>query len=516
VSDGGTRRLATVLFTDMVASTEIAAKLGDARWRELLRRHHVILRRDLKRFGGREIDTAGDGVFAIFDVPAQAVRCACTIAEVTQELGVDIRAGLHVGEVEITGREVRGIAVHTGSRVCAIAGPTEVLVTSTLTELVSGSGIDFEDRGTHALKGIPGEWHVFNVTKVAAASRPPPLDAATAEERLALIEPPPFVRRHRGWIATGVALALAAIAVAIAMAPHSPPPPTPPLASLNSLIEIDPTNGKIIKQGATNLSLGGSNFFPLKIAVGEGAVWLLAPPNLIQLDQITGAFRSSIPNVHDFAIGPGAIWVVSGFGVGTTNRLQGIDPATGTVLIRSAGSEPIGASPGAIWASVHGGVDEIDPKTGEHLRHVAMAGASELFATTADVWIADRITDTLTRIDIRSNRGTSQHLAAEPDRIVVGGGYVWVLDLLGGTVTVIDATSGETMQVIRMSAHPTDLAYGLGAVWVPDARNGTITRIDAVTRLVSQIQVGVPLVALAVDDQTASLWAVVANPPPPD
>src|SRR2546422_7606693 len=136
MSDGGSRRLATVLFTDMVGSTEIAAKLGDARWQELLGRHHAALRRELKRFGGREIDTAGDGVFAIFDVPAQAVRCACSIAEATQELGVDVRAGLHVGEVETTGREGRGIAVHTGSRLCALGGPTDVLVASTLTEPV--------------------------------------------------------------------------------------------------------------------------------------------------------------------------------------------------------------------------------------------------------------------------------------------------------------------------------------------------------------------------------------------
>jgi class 3 adenylate cyclase len=108
MSEGGSRRLATVLFTDMVGSTEIAAKLGDARWRELLRRHHEILRRELKRFEGREVDTAGDGVFAVFDGPAQAVRCACAIGEATQELGVDIRAGLHVGEVEIAGRRSAG------------------------------------------------------------------------------------------------------------------------------------------------------------------------------------------------------------------------------------------------------------------------------------------------------------------------------------------------------------------------------------------------------------------------
>lgn len=170
MSDRTERKLATILFTDMVGSTEIASKLGDARWRELLRRHHAVLRRELKRFGGREIDTAGDGVFAIFDVPAHAVRCACAIVAETQDLGVDIRAGLHVGEVEVAGKEVRGIAVHTGSRVCGIGGPTDVLVTSTLTQLVGGAELEFQDRGLHTFKGVPGEWAVFNVTKDAGAA----------------------------------------------------------------------------------------------------------------------------------------------------------------------------------------------------------------------------------------------------------------------------------------------------------------------------------------------------------
>ena len=135
-----------MLFTDIVGSTDLAVEMGDARWRELVARHHRIVRGALKRFGGREIDTAGDGFFATFDRPAQAIRCAAEVVEAVRELGIEIRAGLHLGEVEVAGKNVGGVAVHTGARVLAEADPGEVLVTATLRELVAGSGLEFADR----------------------------------------------------------------------------------------------------------------------------------------------------------------------------------------------------------------------------------------------------------------------------------------------------------------------------------------------------------------------------------
>jgi class 3 adenylate cyclase/pimeloyl-ACP methyl ester carboxylesterase len=157
------RELATVLFTDIVGSTDLAAKIGDARWLELRALHDEVVRRNLAAFRGREVDTTGDGFLATFDGPARAIHCAVQIGDAVRSLGITIRAGLHTGEIELHGSGVGGLAVHLAARVMSVAQPAEVIVSSTLSDLVVGSGIGFEDRGSHTLKGIPGEWRLFRV-----------------------------------------------------------------------------------------------------------------------------------------------------------------------------------------------------------------------------------------------------------------------------------------------------------------------------------------------------------------
>ncbi len=155
------RVLATVMFTDIVRSTERATELGDRRWRDLLERYYGVMRRELTLFRGNEIDTAGDGFFSTFDGPARAIRCACAARDAVSDLGLTIRVGLHTGECEVIGEKVGGIAVHLGSRIAAKAAPKEILVSGTVKDLVAGSGLRFEDRGAHLLKGITGEWRLF-------------------------------------------------------------------------------------------------------------------------------------------------------------------------------------------------------------------------------------------------------------------------------------------------------------------------------------------------------------------
>ena len=157
------RVLATLLFTDIVGSTELVVSMGDRAWRELLQRHHDDVRRLLAEHRGREVDTAGDGFFATFDGPARAVRCAESIAASATKIGMQVRAGVHTGEVERAGDAVRGIAVHVGARVAAAAGPSEVLVTTTVRDLTAGSGLVFEDAGEHDLKGVPDRWRLYRV-----------------------------------------------------------------------------------------------------------------------------------------------------------------------------------------------------------------------------------------------------------------------------------------------------------------------------------------------------------------
>jgi class 3 adenylate cyclase/pimeloyl-ACP methyl ester carboxylesterase len=157
------RVLATVLFTDIVDSTRRAAEIGDRDWHALLDAHDAVVRSQLVRFRGREVNTAGDGFLAMFDGPQRAIRCAMAIRDAVQSLGIVVRAGLHTGECEVRGDDIGGIGVHIGARVSALAGPNDVLVSSTLRDLVIGSGLEFEDRGAHGLKGVPGEWRIFAV-----------------------------------------------------------------------------------------------------------------------------------------------------------------------------------------------------------------------------------------------------------------------------------------------------------------------------------------------------------------
>ncbi|WP_204079541.1 adenylate/guanylate cyclase domain-containing protein [Mycobacterium riyadhense] len=155
------RVLATVLFTDIVDSTRRAAEMGDRDWHALLDAHDAVVRSQLARFRGREVNTSGDGFLAMFDGPQRAVRCAMAIRDAVQALGIEVRAGLHTGECEVRGDDIGGIGVHIGARVSALAVPNEVLVSSTLRDLVIGSGLDFEERGAYQLKGVPGEWRLF-------------------------------------------------------------------------------------------------------------------------------------------------------------------------------------------------------------------------------------------------------------------------------------------------------------------------------------------------------------------
>ncbi|MBA2565177.1 MAG: adenylate/guanylate cyclase domain-containing protein, partial [Gemmatimonadetes bacterium] len=172
------QRFLAMLFTDIVGSTERAADLRNDAWQELRRRHNAIVRRELRRFSGSEVNTAGDSFFATFEEPEQAIRCAASIRGELRALGLEIRSGVHIGKVESEGRDVGGLGVHVGARVGAQAAAGEILVSGAVHEALAGSQLDFTDRGAHVLKGVPGEWRLY-----ALSSEPPPLPVAGVWER---------------------------------------------------------------------------------------------------------------------------------------------------------------------------------------------------------------------------------------------------------------------------------------------------------------------------------------------
>ena len=210
--------LTTLVFTDIVGSTQVAEELGDRRWRELLARHHRIVREGLREYGGKEVDTAGDGVFARFDSPASAINFAAATADALRELGIEIRAGVHIGECEVFDGKLSGVNVHAAARTMGLAGPGEILVTSSVRDLVRGAGFGFADCGAHELRGIEGVWQLFGVTSIDDSHRSPPLPEGEARERRGQIEPPPLVKRRRvrlTVVAGAVVVVLAAAALGL-------------------------------------------------------------------------------------------------------------------------------------------------------------------------------------------------------------------------------------------------------------------------------------------------------------
>jgi basic membrane protein A len=207
--------LTTLVFTDIVSSTEIAEEMGDRRWQELLSRHYQIIRRTLRDHQGKELDTAGDGLFARFDSPGAAIRWASAAVDAVRELGIAIRVGIHIGEAEVLQGKLSGVNVHAAARTMALAGAGQIFVTSSVRDIVRGSGFGFEERGVHELRGLEGEWHLFEVASIDGTPRAAPPSSDEARARRDAIEPPPLVKRRSTRLASIVAGAAAIVAGAV-------------------------------------------------------------------------------------------------------------------------------------------------------------------------------------------------------------------------------------------------------------------------------------------------------------
>ena len=501
--------LVTVMFTDIVNSTDIAGEMGDRRWRELIARHHRIVRSELRKFGGREIDTAGDGFFAAFDRPAEAVRCACSIVQAVRTLGIEVRAGVHVGEAEVMGKGLSGMAVHTGARIAALGGPGEVLVSGTLRDLVPGATFGFDDRGVRQLKGVREAPRVLAVVEVDETPVAPPVDGHEAAARRQVIVPAPVYRRRPVWIAGLVALLAAVGVVAFVVANGDEPAPVAgPVRDVAVL--VDP-GGRV--RTTVPLPPGATRHLSeeVQVAVGEGAAWIVngfcvcrVDPDTQEVDQAQVAFPAQM------SLGHRGVWVATLNGQVVPVNAGTLEPSEPISFPRSGFHVSVTTTDDVVWAGIGSTLYRIDPVREEVTSDPTdlVHPADDVVGMGGDVWVVDQLGRALYRYGPDGEQISSVTLQVTPNDVVAGpDGTLWVLNRSGGTVTKVDA-DGRPGQPIRVGSDPTDLAVGPDAVWVADHDARTIQRIDpGLERTDEPIRLPGPVEAIGVDQATGEVWA---------
>ncbi|MFN2389312.1 MAG: adenylate/guanylate cyclase domain-containing protein [Actinomycetota bacterium] len=428
------RVLATVMFTDIVGSTQRAAELGDRRWRDLLARHHAIVRAELRRFGGREIDTAGDGFFATFERPARAVECAAAIRSRVAPLGLEIRAAIHMGECEVMGSKLGGITVHATARVLTLAEPGQILVTGTIRDLTAGSDVLYEERGTHELKGVPGEWRVLSVERMARED---------IEEEVAAAEPADRAARRRPMTILGVAAALIAAVVA----------------------------GVVIANGRSS-----------KVRVTANSV--------VRFDPATNevAAAASIKNPTSLSLAEdGVVWVGTG-----DNTLHAIDPDDGTIAKTIGLPGPptsIANAPGSVWVTFGFGAQGLGDETLQRLStatdsfedRIALGhGVDAIAADDESAWVLDEVGERTARVDPDVGTIVSRARTGEaPKDLVLAENALWIVNSLGSSVWQLDPVSLKRMGEVALTVRPSDVAYGFDRIWAASELDQKVAVIDA-------------------------------------
>jgi class 3 adenylate cyclase/sugar lactone lactonase YvrE len=475
------RLLTTVLFTDIVDSTKRASELGDTRWRQLLTRHHAVMRRELRRHHGREIDTAGDGFFATFAQPSDAIECAEAMIASLARMGVRIRAGVHMGEVEMTDDGVSGIAVHVGARVMSKAGAGEIMVSSTVRELMPGSDLQFVDAGFHELKGVEPQVHLFSVRP--AETPVPELEAAEGERA-------PRRRLPVAIVAAVTVVAVAAVAFALfgrsggeTFVPH-----------VNTVAELDRTTGEVIG-GAT---VGTT---PKQLAYGDGRLWVanFDDKTVQSIDVSSGVAEPAkggvLSNPTGIAVGGGAVWVTNGF-AGQLVRFDPRQPNDVSPTDVGAGASGVAFGFDRVWVaqSNTGEILVVDPLT-DDIRRIELRDAQPVDVAVGNdlVWVADATGRRVVAIDPQdlSVARTVPLLSGRPTRLATGGAFVWVTSIDGNSLTRIEQSSGRTTTVADVGNGPLGVAADAHDVWVANSRDGSVVEVDAASsRVVRRVKLG--------------------------
>jgi hypothetical protein len=525
------RRLATVLFLDMVGSTALASELGDARWRELLTRFRRIVREEVKRHGGREQDTAGDGFFATFSEPARALSCAAAIVVAVQQLGVDVRAGVHTGECEEIDGKLGGIAVHIGSRIMALAGPAEVFTTGTVRDLVAGSGASFEERGIHELKGVEGSRQVFSLRAVET-SLPQPLSPEEAATRLALISAPAIRRPIRLALAVGALVVAAAIAVPLLALGGGGGKPGK--AAPIGLIRLNGHTGRILQLDRDATSLGNWN----SLQSQGGTLWqyVSQKQKLLERDARTGRVVHSLPVQIQCAcqvsLGFGSIWllgdnVAKGAFRASVTRIDDVSGRTvrRITLPGSSQNGTIATGNGAVWVLESGGeLFRVDPISNRVTRtyETHAVETSTLVPLAGFDWICECRFNKILRFDPRSGRSKTFRIPTQAYLVGIDSSHgqtLWLLDQKGSTLTAVDPTTGRAQSPLGLSGDPIQAVVAFGSMWA--AAGKVVDRVDLQTNARSTIAMpkGVWAGSIAADPASGTIWVgnsgSAPSPPPP-
>jgi class 3 adenylate cyclase/streptogramin lyase len=520
---GGGRGLGAVLFTDIVGSTAIAAEMGNTRWSELVARHHRIVRRELGRFDGHEMDTAGDGFFATFERPADAIRCAVSITDAVRELGIEIRAGVSFGELESVGKKASGLVVNTAARVMSVAGPGEVLAPASVREITTGGGIAFADHGIHQLKGLDGEFRLFKVVEVDGAVALPPLAEEEAAGRRNEIFPTGSPNRRALFVGIGAGvLALIVAGTLIATRSESGTPASSTDDVRDSVAPFDVEQHLVGRE--IPLDTGGRSedfltFVEKPIAVGEGAVWVLRQPYIVVVDPQNENVRSQqfdvgYANSQTVDTGFDNAWVLSGRfvykmhpGTGEGEEFLTLPSPTGLVTWSLALGD-------AIWvAESDGTVIRSDPLTGASDQSETGLDVDVIAATSGRLWASDILQAALFEIDTESMMpvGRPIRIGGSIDLLIGRGDRLWVLDRQLGAVTRVNASTRSTSPSARVGDEPSGMAVATDAVWVGDL-GGSLYRIDAETLEVDRFDIGSEVLGVAVDPANDdSVWLYLGD-----
>jgi hypothetical protein len=534
--------VATVAFVDVVESTRVAAEVGDRRWRELVGAFRAVVRRRLKHFNGHEVDTAGDGFFAWFESPANALRAAAAISSDVQQLGLEVRAGVHTGELEQIDRRLGGIAAHIGARVMAAAGPAEVLATSTVRELVVGGDVSFEPFGETELKGVPGRWTLHRVTAVAGQALAKPLDPVVAADRRGSSGQVVDSRRRLIWVAGGV-LGLVIVGATVwgaGLLGAQPPPsasssptaiarpsstptqrPTPtsspsPAPTLPvAVVRIDQFTNKAmdpVRDEHTSPGLNG-------IEPDSGNLWHVYGDKLVRRDMVTGKQTATFEM-------PADTWKVSpGFGsiwVGHTKDPQPalidvLDSTSGVLIERidpQAGVWDFAVGDRALYLlQTHSILAEVDPFSREIVDRYPTDTETEPFYAGFDDGLLGLVEGRKSRVALFDPAKRSVVETVELPSDGLGNlfhdpatGTYWFADRTNTTVIAFDPATGDS-ESIGVDDPPHSIVFTLGSAWV--AAGSSVYRFDGVTHeKLAEIPmpVGVYAISIGFDQPTDTMW----------